>query len=152
MEKRRAVTFFIKTLADDQRRGSYCWKTPSSFPVHTGKRSWIHTVKHTHTLTHTHTQSSTFLHPPPHSCFQTSAESYCHIFFPKSQLKKLNVCMYECVCECVCWRVRWLLWKHFDWQTLSGGPEGLRSHSKRFIGKMHPRMHLGGSCPGAIIE
>lgn len=43
MEKRRAVTFFIKTLADDQRRGSYCWKTPSPFPVHTGKRSRIHT-------------------------------------------------------------------------------------------------------------
>lgn len=60
---------------------------------------------------------------------------------------------YECVFVNVCVRV----WggcseKKFDWQTLSGGPEGLRSHCKRFIGKMHPRMHLGGSCPRAIIE
>lgn len=99
MEKRRAVTFFIKTLADDQRRGSYCWKTPSPFPVHTSKRSWIHTVKHTPSNTQKLkcTQSSTFLHPPPHSCFQTSAESC----VPLSHLlSKVTIKDAECVYVC----------------------------------------------------
>lgn len=91
MEKSRAVTFFIKTLADDQRRRSYCWKTHSPFPVHTGK----------------HTQSSTFLHPPPHSCFQTSAESC----VPLSHLlSKVTIKDAECVhvrgCTSVCGRFR----------------------------------------------
>ena len=103
MEKRRAVTYFIKTLADDQRRGSYCWKTPSPFPMHTGKRSWIHTITHTHTPSNTHqlkrTQSSTFLHPPPHSCFQTSAESC----VPLSHLlSKVTIKDGECVYVSLC--------------------------------------------------
>lgn len=91
MEKRRAVTFFIKTLADDQRRRSYCWKTHSPFPVHTGK----------------HTQSSTFLHPPPHSCFQTSAESC----VPLSHLlSKVTIKDAECVHVRVCARLYECVW------------------------------------------
>lgn len=144
MEKRRAVTFFIKYLADDQRSGSYCWKAPSSFPVHTGKQSNTHTpLKHTFQM---HT-STTFLPPPSLSCFQTSVESC----VPLSHLLS-KVTIKDAEYVSVLRRVRWLLRKNFDWQTLSGDPEGLCSHCKRFIGKMHPRMLLGGSCPGAIIE
>lgn len=146
MEKRRAVTFFIKYLADDQRSGSYCWKTPSSFPVHTGKHSQTHThtpLKHTFQM---HT-STTFLPPPSLSCFQTSVESC----VPLSHLLS-KVTIKDAEYMSVLRRVRWLLRKNFDWQTLSGDPEGRCSHCKRFIGKMHPRMLLGGSCPGAIIE
>lgn len=91
--------------------------------------------------------STTFLPPPSLSCFQTSVESC----VPLSHLLS-KVTIKDAEYVCVLRRVRWLLRKNFDWQTLSGDPEGLRSHCKRFIGKMHPRMLLGGSCPGAIIE
>ena len=42
--------------------------------------------------------------------------------------------------------------EEFDWQTLSVGPEGLHSHCKLFIGKMLPRMHLGGFCPRRLLN
>lgn len=97
------------------------------------------------TQANTHNLLPSSIHPhTPAFKLQQRAACHCHIFFPKSQLKTPNVCVCASVCGC--------FGKNFDWQTLSGGPEGLRSHCKRFIGKMHPRMHLGGSCPGAIIE
>lgn len=80
MQKRRAVTFFIKTLADDQRKRSYCWKARSP-------------------CTHTHTPSSIHPHTPP---FQTSWESC----IPLSHLlSKVTIKDAKCVYVQVCVRL-----------------------------------------------
>lgn len=55
--------FLHQNLGRRSKQGSYCWKTPSPSPVHTGKRSWINTHPHTHK--HRCTQSSTFLPSAP---------------------------------------------------------------------------------------
>lgn len=47
----------------------------------------------------------------------------------------------ECETVSVCGSLRKK--KNFDWQTLSRGLWGLRSHCKRFIGKIHPTIHRG---------
>lgn len=86
MEKRRAVTFFIKTLADDQRKRSYCWKARSP-------------------CTHTHTPSSIHPHTPP---FQTSWESciplshlLSKVTIKDAKCVRVQVCMSLYVSVCV---------------------------------------------------
>lgn len=67
------------------------------------RQTQLNTHSHTHTPSNTHqlkcTQSSTFLHPPPHSCFQTSAESC----VPLSHLlSKVTIKDGECVYVSLC--------------------------------------------------
>lgn len=121
------------------------------------RQTQLNTHSHAHTPSNTHqlkcTQSSTFLHPPPHSCFQTSAESCVPLSHLLSKVTiKDGECVYVSLCVSVFEGEVAASEKILIGKLYLGAPEGLRSHCKRFIGKMHPRMHLGGSCPGAIIE
>lgn len=97
IEKKRAVTFFIKTLADDQRRASYCWKTPPFPWAH--RQMQLNPQTNTHTLKRTH--SSTFFPPPTQDSFQTeSSVPLSHLLYkvtikPAENYERLCVCVFE---------------------------------------------------------